>query len=406
MDKVFTVKRGRIVDAEGAPARLHGVNVVNKDPRAGYLYFLSQEDWDALARIGVNCVRLGIFWDGLEPSPRRFASRYLDQVERQVDAFANHGIAVILDMHQDLYARRYADGAPDWAVLNDGMPHRALPGMWSSAYLISPAVQHAIDSFWSNAMLPDGWRLQEHFQEAWRRVAARFGDHPYVVGYDLYNEPIPGSGAGATAARLQDAVQDCLSREAGRPVKKAELWDLYTQPSHLEKWLRELPLKTYIDVIDTVAPYGEVFDRTVLQPFYNRVAAAIRVEDSSTMLFFCNSYFGNLGVPSALEALGGRYPDPCQVYAPHGYDLVVDTDIQAYSQERVNFIFYRHAKAARRMGVPMVVGEWGAFYGDTAARDRVRATLLTLEALEAGDMYWCYVPGETRQTPCFSQLAL
>ncbi|WP_230399015.1 hypothetical protein [Novisyntrophococcus fermenticellae] len=48
------------------------------------------------------------------------------------------------------------------------------------------------------------------------------------------------------------------------------------------------------------------------------------------------SYFTNIGISSAIDV---QLPG-CTVYAPHGYDLVVDTDqFDQYSRERVTFIF-------------------------------------------------------------------
>ena len=35
--------------------------------------------------------------------------------------------------------------------------------------------------------------LQDHFADAWAAVVTRFKDHPAVIGYDILNEPSPGS---------------------------------------------------------------------------------------------------------------------------------------------------------------------------------------------------------------------
>lgn len=395
MEKQLTVNNGVLVGANGEPVLLRGVNVVNKDPGAGHLFALQAADWDVLERMQTQWVRLGIFWDALEPQPGVYDDVYLEKVAVQAEAFAQHGILVVLDMHQDLYGQQFADGAPDWATLTRGKPHKALPGMWSSAYLMSPAVQTAIDNFWSNAPASDGVGLQVHLAGAWQRVAARFARVPYVVGYDLYNEPIPGSGAKAMLDALMEGVMQVLSCRAGRRIGKLEAMLTYAKPHKLEALLLSASIDEYDAILARGKALSQVFDRAVLQPFFEMLRQVIRREDPRTLLFFCNGYFSNLGIPTALEALGGDTPDPYQVYAPHGYDLVVDTDMKGYSQKRVDLIFSRHAQAARRMGVPMAAGEWGGFsQGDVQAPEKIQATRRLFASLGASDMLWQYIPGQ------------
>lgn len=54
-------------------------------------------------------------------------------------------------------------------------------------------MQRAFDNFWDNVPGPDGVPLQEHYAAAVRAVAAAVADEPLVLGYDLMNEPWPGS---------------------------------------------------------------------------------------------------------------------------------------------------------------------------------------------------------------------
>lgn len=63
---------------------------------------------------------------------------------------------LILDMHQDLYSRKFDNGAPLWATLDDGAEH-VTGTIWSDAYLMSPAVQRAFDNFWQNRPLRTVW---------------------------------------------------------------------------------------------------------------------------------------------------------------------------------------------------------------------------------------------------------
>jgi endoglycosylceramidase len=104
----------------------------------------------------------------------------------------------------------------------------------------------------------------------------------------------------------------------------------------------------------------------------------------------------NLGIASALVPLTdeqGRR-DPQQAYAPHGYDIVVDTAlIELTSQERVALIFRRHGEFARRHQLPMLVGEWGAYYLDAKAAEAARFVVKQFDALGCGDTYWDYGRG-------------
>jgi endoglycosylceramidase len=98
----------------------------------------------------------------------------------------------LLDFHQDLYNEQFqGEGAPAWAVQDGGLPNPPLgfPGN----YLGNPAEWHTWDQFWDNAPGPDGVGLQDHYAAAWAHVAARFARDQDVAGYEIMNEPWPGT---------------------------------------------------------------------------------------------------------------------------------------------------------------------------------------------------------------------
>ena len=96
--------------------------------------------------------------------------------------------------------------------------------------------------------------------------------------------------------------------------------------------------------------------------------------------------------------------DPAQVYAPQGYDLVVDTpDIAAASPERVELIFERHGETASRLGMPMLVGEWGAYGRNPGTLPAARHVVYQFEKLLCSETYWAYEPG-IETFPCFAAL--
>ena len=150
----------------------------------------------------------------------------------------------------------------------------------------------------------------------------------------------------------------------------------------------------FAQVMDASAAAYEEFEKTQLMGMYQRVADAIREVDTSHILFLEPNYASNAGVYSHLQPLkmpDGRR-DPQQAYAPHGYDLVVDTPHLARgSNARVSLIFTRHRETAERLHMPMLVGEWGAFGGHGA--DVVPAAWGVVDVLETlccSDTYWEY----------------
>ena len=106
---------------------------------------------------------------------------------------ADERIFYQLDFHQDLYNERFqGEGWPDWAVFDDGLPAEPKAG-FPANYFGMPALIRAFDNFWANVDGPGGIGLQDRYAAAWRHVAGRFRDEPYMMGYDLLNEPWPGS---------------------------------------------------------------------------------------------------------------------------------------------------------------------------------------------------------------------
>ncbi|NOZ55409.1 MAG: glycoside hydrolase family 5 protein, partial [Calditrichaeota bacterium] len=78
-----------------------------------------------------------------------------------------------------------------------------------------------------------------------------------------------------------------------------------------------------------------------------------------------------------------------QAYAPHGYDLVTDTrDVEKPCKARVQLIFRRHAETARRLGIPMLVGEWGAYGQHSNAEQAAWDVVRELERSLASETYW------------------
>jgi endoglycosylceramidase len=173
---------------------LHGFNMVYKRPpyhpaHAGF----GEDDARFLARNGFNTIRLGVIYKGVEPEPGKYDDAYLAKIAKTQRLLAKHGIYSLLDFHQDLYNERFqGEGWPDWAVIDDGLPAEPKNG-FPGNYLTMPALNRAFDHFWANDPGPGGIGLVDRYAKAWGHVASRFSSIPGSVGYDLLNEPWPGS---------------------------------------------------------------------------------------------------------------------------------------------------------------------------------------------------------------------
>ena len=189
-------QKGRwITDADGRVVVLHGWNMVHKRPPY-YPSALGFSDDDAmfLRREGFNTIRLGIIHKALEPQPGVYDDAYINRILATARMLGRHGIWVLVDFHQDMLNERFnGEGEPDWVIDDDGLPAQPDQG-FPANYLIMPALNRAFDHFWANDPPPGGGPgVLDRYSAAWRHVATRFRNERYLVGYDIFNEPWPGS---------------------------------------------------------------------------------------------------------------------------------------------------------------------------------------------------------------------
>jgi endoglycosylceramidase len=186
---------GFMTDATGRVFVTHGVNMVYKvPPYEPSVTGFGDDDAAFLEREGFNSVRLGVIYKGVEPAPGVYDDAYLSKIAQTVAVLEKHHIAPLLDFHQDLYNERFqGEGWPDWAVLDDGLPASPQLG-FPGNYLAQPATNRAFDNFWANAPGPGGVGLVDRYAAAWGHVGGRFADDRGVLGYDVMNEPWPGTG--------------------------------------------------------------------------------------------------------------------------------------------------------------------------------------------------------------------
>jgi endoglycosylceramidase len=164
----------------------HGVNVSNAAKSApGFLSWHTKSDYARLRRWGFNCVRYLVFWEAVEPREGVYDEAYIDATMERIRWMGELGIDVILDFHQDLYARKFTgNGFPGWTVRDDGIPfHWRSP--WNYNYF-EKAVVRSYANFWaSQALRVQYVAMIEHFV---RRIDAL----PNIAGVDIMNEPFGG----------------------------------------------------------------------------------------------------------------------------------------------------------------------------------------------------------------------
>ncbi len=223
---------GRFVtDAQGRVVTLHGLNEVQKFPpyepsATGF----GDKDAAFLAANGFNAIRVGVIYKAVEPQPGVYDDAYLARIAATVDTLARHGIVSLLDFHQDQFNERFqGEGFPDWAVQTDGLPAAPQLG-FPLNYVAQPATQRAFDHFWQNSPAADGVGLQDHFARAWAHVAARFRADPAVAGYELLNEPWPGTlwqqCALPLGCPLFDSQLTTFVKRVDSAIRAADPWTL------------------------------------------------------------------------------------------------------------------------------------------------------------------------------------
>ncbi len=259
-------------DADGRVVILHGLNMVYKvgsyrPAESGF----GPNDAKWLRRHGFNTIRLGIIYKGLEPEPpvageAQYREGYLRSIAKTESQLAKQKIFTLLDFHQDLYNERFqGEGWPDWQTIDDGVPAEPQQG-FPANYIVNAGLQRAFDNFWANLEV-EGRGLQDAYADAWRLVAEEFRDRPYVMGYDILNEPWPGTAFN---------TDNCFN------------------------------------------PLGcATFDETTLGPFNERVIDAIRTVDRRTLVFYEPLVTFDFSADSKLPDTG----DPAAGFSFHNYCL-------------------------------------------------------------------------------------
>lgn len=189
-----------LVDSQGRVLLLHGVNVVAKNaPYYPSAFGFGSADAAWLASQGLDVVRLGVLPSGEMPTMGKIDVSYIDQLVSTLHMLARHHIFTLLDWHQDGYGTYFdqpgtyyrADGFPTWMTITNGAPDKQ--AVFPFDYTSNPALQEAFQAFWDNQVLPGGKSLQAYDLAMLSAVAKRVAGDPWVLGYEVMNEPWPGT---------------------------------------------------------------------------------------------------------------------------------------------------------------------------------------------------------------------
>lgn len=322
-----------IADAKGRALQFHGFNRKTKTPSAD----ITDELLDQAAERGLDHFRLTIYWQLIEPTQGNYDQAYLDQVVDTINRSAEHGIRVILDMHQDVFGQAFdSDGAPTWATRTDGLSFTPQPS-WLLDYL-QPAVQAAFNHLYEDA------DLRQAQIDAWLAVVDRVKDLPGLFGYDLMNEPFGQMRPGET---------------------------LFTAAERVE--------------------------REQLTPMYQRITDAISAVDADHWVFIEPPNLASLGVSTSL----GNVTGPKVALYPHMYDTDLESSTYDPGSTEYTYdpaFFDKWAKAITvytdKYPMPMLVGEWGVAKPEANSMDQfVRDSLATLDKVSSGWSMFVFCKG-------------
>lgn len=366
MDRI-NVNGRNFIDEYGRQRIFNGMNYADK---SGLEYcFINPNEYTELnirklSECGFNVIRLGVTWEAIETELGKYNEDYIDKIVNFMDVCHKYGMYVFIDMHQDLYGPACGgDGAPEWATLTDGAKFKKNKLVWATGYFWGKTVHNSFDNFWADKEV-NGVGLQTYFINMWKHIAERVKDHPALFGFDLFNEPFPGSDGGNIFRTLITSLAKTIITDKRCPKMKMLKCLLKKDMSGVLEPFEDPDL--FKKVTRAGLPLEKKFDEGVYSDFINRLSKGIRDITDNGIIIVESCYYTNISIPFSMPAVnydGKREEKLC--YSPHGYDLMVDTPAYEFaSNSRVQAIFDEKKNTQDAWNSPVLVGEWGG-YGDT-----------------------------------------
>ena len=286
-------------DNYGRTMIFHGASLYTNDEPGGYRRYNSNSAQRLINDWGLNSVRLFWNWNAIEPDSAVFDPAKLDSIVGVIETFTNEGIYVVLAVNGTATSSQ------------DLVTHT-----WQA-----PGTEHA-----SNAFGALDWRVQESMRRFWdynnKRwsylqdelinasiyLARRLKNNPYVLGYDMMNEPWGESQ------------------------------------------------------ISTVLNIG--FEDNLLPEFYERYITRMREVEPDKYIFFEPSVLFNSEITSnfitKLPVIRNVRPGVKRlVFAPHNYlyDGKMNTILHNYDSYLSN-LKNKYQYILKKQQVPLYLGEW------------------------------------------------
>lgn len=396
MDKI-RVEGMRFVDEHGRERIFSGMNVVDKRDYDAenpcYGYPADSFPFEEFRARGYDIIRLGFTWSSMEPVPGRYNENLISSLCDFLDKCEEYGIYAYLDCHQDVYSSYcYGDGAPRWATLTDQFTPRKQIAVWAEPYFYGKACFRAFDNFWNNVQY-NRKGLQDYFADMWKHLAVAVKDKPALFGFDFFNEPFPGADGGKIFRKIIKGLVKTTVAD-----NRVNLYELAKQglfSNEKAKALNQYEGDVFRKITSDCDALVKNFDENRYSPFVSKMATAIREVTDNGIMFMENNYYSNLGIPccnTPVKVNGVR--EAQQVFAPHAYDLMVDTPAYKYaSNSRVGMIFDQHRATQTRLGVPCLVGEWGSCAEGDGWYPHIRFLHDKFDSYKWSNTYWCYFDG-------------
>ena len=358
----------RFIDSKGRTRLFNGMNIDDKLlDSEGFRYNLDEEFFKGFCSFGLDFIRLAVTWQNLEPKMGKYNENYLKSLDSIFSLAEKYGVYILLDMHQDIYSANggkcVGDGAPEWAAITDGAKPRMPIFVWADGYFFGKWVHNAFDHFWNNDYVR-GVGLQDRYCDLWKMLAERYGNSPALFGFDLMNEPFPGSQSRKMFIKLVSNIAKAILFNEKIDRKKMVTSVIKRDTASTLNCIKGDVIR---DVMVHIDDLEADFDINKYSPFMNKTTAAIREVTDNGIIMMEQCYLCNSGIKQSAPPItvnGER--EPLQCFGPHSYDIMVDTPLYKYANSsRVKAFFNEMHNTQLRLNVPVVVGEWGGCSDNT-----------------------------------------
>ncbi len=310
------VCRGAVRDADGRALVLRGVNLAGSHKNAPYTDSFAPADYTRLrADWGMTAIRFLITWSAIEPQQGQFDDAYLDWVRTRVEWADSAGLAVILDMHQDVYGEGFGfDGAPMWTCDAANYAGFVPQQPWGINYENSKVIA-CFDHLWTDTA------TQGELVAAWQHVAERLADEPAVIGFDPINEPSWGSYP--VASFEKDRLQPYYEAAIAAVRTAAPRWIAFAEPSNSRNLgfstsLQPFKAKNVVyapHLYDVDAEQTGMFDPSHAQMLIDTAADYASEADKMGAALWIGEYGGHGNDPQIAAYMGADYDAAAAVSA-------------------------------------------------------------------------------------------